>query len=338
MMPHTFKSPDGAVGTALRYRRAFLAVNEVDRIVLTGSGGRLHPFIPLDPFHGVQRAYAFDGVGRPWYAQISAATRRHANGDYEWTWPAAQIHRYERLTTIAVSEDPITGQVQDPAWAYSPSAFHRLAYLSTAGGKEQYWIAASPHGHDRFWRYRLPLADLWKKLLPPGARPTKLAGSPHESTRDQGTVYEQLVAADLIRQSAGRFALYRPAMDIAGRDLLVQLVNSWRTISLQIKGTTKIIRGSVIQCMVKRPTFQPAEDFWLAFYFFDAEAGHFWKDYWLVPSLDFAALTADQHFPGSIGFHVTLNGDNNRWRKFRHSIDKQGDVLHRALISLGAGR
>lgn len=123
-------------------------------------------------------------------------------------------------------------------------------------------------------------------------------------------------------------------MDIAGRDLLVQLVNSWRTLSLQIKGTMKIIRGSVIQCVVKRPTFQPAEDFWLAFYFFEVQAGSFWKDCWLVPSLEFAELTKHQHFPGAIGFHVTLNGEDNRWMKFRHPIADQAAVLTRALLEL----
>ena len=45
-----FHGPDP--DTVLRAQRAFLAVNEVDRIILTGSGGNLQPFIPLDPFHG----------------------------------------------------------------------------------------------------------------------------------------------------------------------------------------------------------------------------------------------------------------------------------------------
>ena len=86
--------------------------------------------------------------------------------------------------------------------------------------------------------------------------------------------------------------------------------------------------------MVKRPTFRPAEDFWLAFYFFDVAEGKFWRDCWLVPSLEFAALTKDQHFPASIGFHVTLRGDNNRWMRFRHPIGDQAQVLRKALSSL----
>jgi hypothetical protein len=326
--PHQLDSPAG------RAERSFLAVNEVDRIVLTGSGGRLHPFIPLDPFHGIHRAYAWEGVGAPRFALITAASRRHSNGDYEWTWPAGQIHQYDRLTIVAVTEDPASGQIQDPAWAFSPRAFHRAAYFTDASGHPQYWIAASPHGHDRFWRHRVPLADLWRRLAPSTASRVELTARSHRGTRDEGTVYEQLVAADLIRQSAGRLALYRPAMDIAGRDMLVQLVNSWKTLSLQIKGTTMIIRGSVIQIMVKRHTFRPAKDFWFAFYFFDTATGSFWKDCWLVPSLEFAELTKNQHFAGSIGFHVTLNGQDNRWMKFRHPITDQAAVLHNALLAI----
>jgi hypothetical protein len=55
-------------------------------------------------------------------------------------------------------------------------------------------------------------------------------------------------------------------MDIAGRDLLVQLVDTWRALSMQIKGTTMIVRGTRIQCLVKRWTFVPSPNFWLAFY------------------------------------------------------------------------
>ena len=86
--------------------------------------------------------------------------------------------------------------------------------------------------------------------------------------------------------------------------------------------------------MVKRWTFSPSEDFWLAFYFFDVETGNFWKYCWLVPSLEFAALTADQHFSRSLSFQVTLEGEDNRWRKFRHEIDNQAAVLRKALLSL----
>ena len=94
--------------------------------------------------------------------------------------------------------------------------FRRLAYLSRGqNGHDQYWIEASPTGHDRFARHRTTLGDVWEGLAPPGQQ--QLMAAPPESTRDQGTVYEQLVAADLIRQSRGRFALYRPGMDIAGR-------------------------------------------------------------------------------------------------------------------------
>ena len=326
-----FHGPDP--DTVLRAPRAFIAVNEVDRILLTGSGGNLQPFIPLDPFHGVHRAYAWQGIGPPQFVQVNATGVRHSYGRCDWTWPASQIHPYDGLTIIATMVDPLTGQLQDPAWVFPARTFKRIAYLSRGPRGPQYWIIASPTGNDRFSRHRVPLQDLWKKLVPAPAEDQQL-GPASESKRDQGTTYEQICAAELIRQSRGRFALYRPAMDIAGRDLLVQLVDSWRTISLQIKGTTQIVRGTRIQCLVKRWTFTPSEDFWFAFYFFDVTTGTFWKYCWLVPSLDFAALTADQHFPRSISFQVTLEGEDNRWRPYRHEIGQQAQVLGKALLSL----
>jgi hypothetical protein len=134
--------------------------------------------------------------------------------------------------------------------------------------------------------------------------------------------------------SGGRLAVYRPAMDVAGRDLLVQLVDSWRTLSVQVKGTARM-EGTAIQFLVRRNTFVPSEDFWLAFYFFDASLGSFWKYCWLVPSLEFARLTADQHIAGRIYFRVTVDGENNRWRRFRYEISEQGAVLGKALLRLG---
>jgi len=329
---YEFHGPDP--DTVLRAQRAFLAVNEIDRIVLTGSGGNLQPFIPLDPFHGVHRAYAWQGVGPPHFVQVNATAAQHSYGRGDWVWPASQIHPYDGLTIMAAMVDPVTGQVQDPAWTFPARTFKRIAYLSRGPRGPQYWIIASPTGHDRFARNRVPLQELWKSVAPTPPEAEPQLGPTSESTRDQGTTYEQMVAADLIRQSQGRLALYRPGMDIAGRDLLVQLVDSWRTISLQIKGTTMIVRGTRIQCLVKRWTFIPSEDFWLAFYFFDATKGAFWKYCWLVPSIDFAALTADQHFPRSVSFQVTLEGEDNRWRPYRHPIEEQGHVLRKALLAL----
>jgi hypothetical protein len=115
--------------TILRARRSFLAVNEVDRFVLTGSGGNLQPFLPLDPFHGVHRAYAWQGVGAPHFVQVNASAARHDDGRYGWNWPAAQVHSYHRLSIIAAIEDAATGRLQDPAWIYPSTALRAPTVL-----------------------------------------------------------------------------------------------------------------------------------------------------------------------------------------------------------------
>lgn len=274
-------------------------------------------------------------MNRPHYVQINASASRHADGRYSWTWPGRQVHAHDGLTMLTVALEPGTGRIEDVLWRYAATSFKRLAYLTHGpAGDAEYWIEASPTGHDRFSSHRLAVTDLWERLAPPARVSSEFEIPRRESTRDQGTVYEQLVAADLIRQSRGQFALYRPGMDIAGRDLLVQMVDSWRTIFLQIKGTTQIVRGTRIQCLVKRWTFRPSEDFWLAFYFFDMEVGAFGPYCWLVPSVEFAALTADQHFANDLSFQVTLKDEDNKWRGFRHQISDQAAVLRKALLSL----
>lgn len=332
-MAFALEQPHGpSADTLLRAKRAFIAVNEVDRIILTSSGGNLQPLLPLDPFHGIHRAYAWQGVGPPYFVQVNATAVRRSYGRCEWTWPAGQIHSHRRLFNIAVIADPLTGQLEDPAWIFPSTTFKRIAYFSEGPRtRPQYWIMASPTGHDRFARNRVGLGEIWKLLAPSSEEREQFAGLAGESTRDQGTTYEQLVAARLILKSGGAFALYRPGMDIAGRDLLVHLLGTSRALYLQIKGTTMIVRGTRIQFLVKRWTFRPSADFWLAFYYFDAAAGDLGKYCWLVPSLDFAALTADQHFARSISFQVTLDGEDNRWFKYRHEIDEQAEVLRKVL-------
>jgi hypothetical protein len=45
----------------------------VDQAVVIGSGGRLIPWIPLIDAHGVDRAYCWDGVEAPSFAQIKTS-------------------------------------------------------------------------------------------------------------------------------------------------------------------------------------------------------------------------------------------------------------------------
>jgi hypothetical protein len=48
----------------------------VDQAVVIGSAGRLIPWIPLVDAHGVDRAYSWDGIGAPAFAQVVSVLSR----------------------------------------------------------------------------------------------------------------------------------------------------------------------------------------------------------------------------------------------------------------------
>jgi hypothetical protein len=68
------------------------------------------------------------------------------------------------MRILGVISDPDTGQAQDAVWAFASKSLPRIAYRSESRGGPEYWIIASPAGHDAFARYRVPLAELWRSL------------------------------------------------------------------------------------------------------------------------------------------------------------------------------
>jgi hypothetical protein len=56
----------------------------VDQAVVTGSGGRLIPWIPMVDAHGVDRAYSWEGVRAPAFAQVKTSGFADAEGLHRW--------------------------------------------------------------------------------------------------------------------------------------------------------------------------------------------------------------------------------------------------------------
>jgi hypothetical protein len=149
-------------------------------------------------------------------------------------------------------------------------------------------------------------------------------------------VYEFAMFTELMRGNHKDLLLFRPAFDIKGRDLLVQLVNSPYAAFVQIKGT-EIRRGDdLIRFHVRRNTFVPADDFWLAFHFWDQRLAAFFPECWLVPSRELAKRTAHQRDSGYLTVDARLNPALDLWADCRHPIQDQADVLRAALHGLRA--
>ncbi|HEY4870720.1 MAG TPA: hypothetical protein VIJ03_02360 [Candidatus Dormibacteraeota bacterium] len=92
----------------------------------------------------------------------------------------------------------------------------------------------------------------------------------------------------------------------------------------------------LIRFHVRRNTFVPADDFWLALHFWDQRRAAPFPECWLVPSLELARRTAHQRDSAYLTVDARVDPALDRWADFRHPIQEQADVLRRALHGLRA--
>jgi len=92
----------------------------------------------------------------------------------------------------------------------------------------------------------------------------------------------------------------------------------------------------LIRFHVRRNTFVPADDFWLALHFWDQRRAASFAECWLVPSLELARRTAHQRDSAYLTVDARVDPALDRWADFRHRIQEQADVLRRALHGLRA--
>ncbi len=250
--------------------------------------------------------------------------------------PAAHFAAYPKFAVALAIMDLGSGHLIDTAWIIPSTVLTRVAAHGTnpAVGGPVYELTASLTGHDQLAPFRSELSRVWTKLAPTEKlRSPRLVRLPalHE---EQGAFYEYALITEQLRESRDDLLLFRSANDIAGRDLLLQLVDTAGTVFLQIKGTARLAERDSVHMLVRRRTFVPQTNFWLAFYYYDRVRDALFDDCWLVPSKDFARRTADQRDATTLSFETQLTRAHDRWAEFRHPIRAQGEVLRRALHAL----
>ncbi len=310
----------------------------VDQANVVGSGGRLIPWIPLVDAHGVDRAYSWNGVGAPSFVQIKTSGSSDAEGRNHWDLGASSFAAYPQFSIVLALIDPKSNRVGDVFWRLESRVVRRLArpYFDGARGTELYRLAASPTHDDRLGPYRCTRNTLWRGFAP-AAGLRLAAGRQLPVLRiDQGGVYEFAMFTELMRGNHKDLLLFRPAFDIKGRDLLVQLVNSPYAVFVQVKGTAVRRGDGRIYFRVPRRTFVTADDFWLAFHFWDQRHAAFFPECWLVPSRELARRTAYQRDVTYLTVNAHLDRSLDRWADYRHPNHEQADVLRGALHELRA--
>lgn len=310
----------------------------VDQALVVGSGGRLIPWIPLVDAHGVDRAYCWDGVGAPSFVQVKTSGFADAEGRHRWELRAGSFAPYAQFSVVLALIDPISNEVGRVFWRVPATMVRRLARreYDSALRTEVYHLDASPTHDDRLAPYRCTLETLWRGFAPEAAVRASAIRQLPVLRIDQGGVYEFGMFTELMRGNHKDLLLFRPAFDIKGRDLLVQLVNSPYAAFVQIKGTQLRRGDDLVRFHVRRNTFVPADDFWLALHFWDQRRAGLFPECWLVPSRELARRTAHQRDSAYLTVDARLDPALDAWADCRHPIHEQADVLRAALHGLRA--
>jgi hypothetical protein len=310
----------------------------VDEALVVGSGGRLIPWIPLVDAHGVDRAYSWDGLGAPSFVQVKTSGFADQEGRHRWELRVGSFAVYRQFCVVLTLIDPKTNKIGDVFWRLDSTVVRRLARreYDSALRTEVYRLDGSPTHDDRLAPYRHYRNELWRGFAPGVALRTAAIRTLPVLRIDQGGVYEFAMFTELLRGNHKDLLLFRPAFDIKGRDLLVQLVNSPHAVFVQIKGTAVHRGNDLIRFHVRRNTFVPADDFWLAFHFWDRRRSAFFPECWLVPSRELALRTAHQRDSAYLTVDARLDPAVDRWADFRYPIQDQADLLRRALHGLRA--
>ncbi len=303
----------------------------VDQALVVRSGGRLIPWIPLVDSHGVDRAYSWNGVDAPRFVQVKTSGFADDEGRHRWDLRVGSFVAYDRFLVVLSLFDPTLERIEDVFWVLDSRLVRRLARreYDAARRTDVYRLDASPTHADRLAPYRRPGDALWRAFAPTGTLPTAPAARLPVLRIDQGGAYEFAMIADLLRGNHKDLLVFRPAFDIKGRDLLIQMVGSSHALFLQIKGTA-IRRGADrVRFHIRRNTFVPAEDFWVELVFWDRPG--LFPECWLVPSLELARRTAHQRDAGYLTVDARLDPSVDRWADCRHPIQDQADIFRQAL-------
>jgi hypothetical protein len=326
------------VARLVRAEIGWLGELAVDEAVVVPSGGRLIPWTPLVDAHGVDRAYSWDGVNPPWFVQVKTSGFTDAEGRHRWELRVGSFAAYDRLAIVLALFAPGLERIDNVFWRLDSTLIPKLARreYDSALRTEVYRLDASPTHQDRLAPYRCGREELWKGFAPHDALRSATQRTLPVLRIDQGGMYEFAFFATVMRGNHKDLLLLRPAFDIKGRDLLVQLVGTSLALFVQIKGTAQRLGADGIRFHIRRNTFVPAADFLVALEFCDRRPGSRFAEYWLVPSIELARRTAHQRDAAYITIDAHLDPARDRWAEFRHPLDEVADVLRGAFRNLRA--
>jgi hypothetical protein len=314
----------------------WLGEQAVDQANVAGSGGRLVPWIPLIDAHGIDRAYSWEGVGMPTFVQVKTSAAPDREGRHHWLVRADAIPAYSRFALVLSIFDRASGRSADVYWCLDARAIRRLGQRSynSALRADVYQLDASPTHMDRLAPYRHTRSTLWRCF----AASLELASHGPLTFPtlhvDQGGVFEFAVIERLLAANHKDLLIFRPAFDVHGRDLLVQLIRSGGALYLQIKGSAIVGTHGLIRFDIARSTFVAADDFWLALLLWNRREDALSPECWLIPSREVQRRAARQRARRYLEIYTHIDPDRDEWFSHRHPVKDIATVVRTALAEL----
>ena len=275
--------------------------NLVENAYTVQSGGRLSTWLPVLDSRGIDRALSAAG-GPPLFLQI-----KEREGRLAFQVPLAGVGTHPRWVIAFVLGTPEAG-LSDCYLVPGPALLAEAPRGRMADGRECLLVTLSPVAP--LGRFRVPVDRIGARLLElAGAGLGAEAGEPaRERSQEEGAYFESLLTALLLRGS-DRLALYRPAVDFEGRDLMVQLAGTAAAVFVQVKGTLRLDIANHPRFQVRRRTLSADPRLLFAFM-----AGA--DTAWLIPAPELLAGAAPGD-PAHLSFEPRLAGEDLRWGRFR---------------------
>jgi hypothetical protein len=311
----------------------WLGEHVVDMDVVRGSGFRVVPWIPLIDAHGIDRAYSLDGIGQPALVQVKTSASLDEAGRFHWTFRAGSFGKQDNVWAVLGATDRNGWPTDDGYWCLDAATVIKLASreYDRALRADIYQLAAYPARPDRLSPYRCTPEELWRRLFS-GQRLAPIVPLRFPTLElDQGGIYEFATITDTMIGNRKDLLVFRPAFDIHGRDLLVQLIGSPHALYLQVKGTALLRGDDQVRVRVRRSTFVAAEDFWIVVRLWNRRLHAIHPECWLIPSIEFERRTAHQHDVHYHTFEAHLDPLKDSWADRRYPATKLADVLRDAF-------
>lgn len=281
--------------------------NLIENAYTSGSEGRLISYLPVLDSRGVDRAVSVGG-GPPLYLQVKGHLHPRDGGRLSFSIPTTQVGRHDRwvLALVSGSPDLLTACYLIPA-----GDLLRLAPRGRlVDGRDCLRVTLSP-GSPKWGAYRTPVGEIGDRLLQIAPPATGLAfpQAAAERQQEEGGYFEAAITAALLG-GTDQMCIYRPAVDLSGRDLLIQRAGTASHLYIQVKGTAREDVPDHAHFQVRRRTF--AADPTLVFVFAYRDPDGRLGPLWAVDAVELERRSATGD-ADHISFEPRIRGDDPRW-------------------------